>query len=80
MDLPLETDRLILRPFREADAHWFSAPTALIRRLARYQGWDIPFTFKNRPKKFIREMLPRKTRTARAVVPDRAGTQAGQMA
>ena len=57
MDLPLETDRLILRPFREADKLVFSAYRS-DPQVARYQGWDIPFT-QEQAGKFIREMLPR---------------------
>ena len=37
MDLPLETDQLILRPFRETDAQAFSDYRS-DPQVARYQG------------------------------------------
>ena len=56
MNLPLETDRLILRPFREADILAFSDYRS-DPQVARYQGWSAPFTLEQAGT-FIREMLP----------------------
>jgi len=56
MDLPLETPRLILRPFRETDARVFSDYRS-DPQVARYQGWAAPFPFEQAVE-FVREMLP----------------------
>ena len=50
----LETPRLILRPFEERDA----APFAVYRsdpQVARYQGWDAPFSLE-KAEQFVAEM------------------------
>jgi len=41
--LPAETPRLILRPFHETDIAAFAAYRS-DPEVARYQGWDIPYT------------------------------------
>ena len=43
MPLPLETQRLILRPFRHADLDAFVAYRS-DPLVAAYQSWDLPFT------------------------------------
>ena len=57
MDLPLETDQLILRPFRETDAQAFSDYRS-DPQVARYQGWAAPYPLEQ-AEEFIREMLPK---------------------
>ncbi len=42
MPFPLETDRLILRQFRDTDLDEFLAYRS-DPRVARYQGWDVPY-------------------------------------
>ncbi len=42
--LPAETPRLILRPFHETDIAAFAAYRS-DPEVARYQGWNIPYTF-----------------------------------
>jgi RimJ/RimL family protein N-acetyltransferase len=43
MNFYLETQRLILRPFEERDAEPFAAYRS-DPEVARYQGWDIPYS------------------------------------
>jgi len=50
----LETPRLILRPFNEADLEAFSAYRS-DPEVARYQSWEAPFTLEQAAA-FIREM------------------------
>ena len=42
MSLPLETSRLVLRPFEERDLPHFVAYRS-DPAVARYQGWDVPY-------------------------------------
>ena len=55
MDLPLDTPRLRLRPFRPADAPAFAAYRS-DPRVAEYQGWDAPYPLE-RAQAFIDAML-----------------------
>jgi RimJ/RimL family protein N-acetyltransferase len=41
--VPIETDRLLLRPFEARDAHFFSDYRS-DPEVARYQGWDAPYS------------------------------------
>lgn len=41
---PLETDRLLLRPFRDSDLETFVAYRS-DSEVARYQGWQAPYRF-----------------------------------
>jgi RimJ/RimL family protein N-acetyltransferase len=50
----LETERLILRPFRDSDLEPFLAYRS-DPEVARYQGWDMPYTAE-KAAEFIAEM------------------------
>lgn len=54
MYLPLETNRLILRPFRAADAQPFSDYRS-DPQVARYQGWAAPYPLEQAVE-FVTEM------------------------
>lgn len=54
MPLPLETPRLILRPFEMEDIEAFSDYRS-DPEVARYQGWNAPFT-RAQAARFIEEM------------------------
>src|SRR5579875_1513874 len=56
--LPLETSRLVLRPFEERDLRHFVAYRS-DPSVARYQGWDAPYRLEQATA-FLREM--RRTR------------------
>jgi aminoglycoside 6'-N-acetyltransferase len=55
MDLPLETIRLILRPFRETDAQAFSDYRS-DPQVALYQGWAAPYPLEQAVE-FVAEMV-----------------------
>jgi len=61
MPLPLESDRLIIRPFRASDLESFFAyrndPA-----VARYQGWHVPYA-REKAVEFIEEMQGKQTPT-----------------
>lgn len=52
---PMHTQRLILRPFEEGDIEAFAAYRS-DPEIARYQGWDAPYT-RERAAAFVREMM-----------------------
>ena len=52
--LVLETARLVLRPFQDADVEPFAAYRS-DAQVARYQGWDIPYTMAQAAE-FVRKM------------------------
>jgi RimJ/RimL family protein N-acetyltransferase len=54
MPFPLETDRLLLRHFRDTDLDEFLAYRS-DPRVAKYQGWDIPYE-RERGLAFLEEM------------------------
>jgi aminoglycoside 6'-N-acetyltransferase len=63
MAIYFETPRLILRPFKNEDILPFSRYRS-DPEVAKYQGWDIPFTIEQAAK-FVREM--------KAKIPGEAG-------
>jgi RimJ/RimL family protein N-acetyltransferase len=54
MPFPLETDRLIIRQFRDSDLDEFIAYRS-DPLVARYQGWEIPYE-RNAGREFIDQM------------------------
>ena len=56
MDLPLETTRLILRPFRKTDAEAFCGYRS-DPQVARFQGWAAPYPLE-KATAFAAEMAP----------------------
>ncbi len=58
MPLPLETPRLILRPFTDRDAEPFSRYRS-DPEVARYQGWEAPFSL-GQAARFVAEMKAKK--------------------
>jgi RimJ/RimL family protein N-acetyltransferase len=51
---PIETARLLLRPFEAGDAQGFSDYRS-DPEVARYQGWDAPYSL-NKAEQFVAEM------------------------
>jgi RimJ/RimL family protein N-acetyltransferase len=51
---PIETDRLLLRPFKAGDAQAF-ADYRSDPEVARYQGWDAPYSYM-KAVQFVAEM------------------------
>jgi RimJ/RimL family protein N-acetyltransferase len=54
MPFPLETDRILLRHFRDSDLDGFIAYRS-DPNVARYQGWDLPYG-REKGSSFINEM------------------------